>query len=58
LYHPRRDRWAEHFAWSGTAIVGQTPIGRVTVAILAMNHPAQLVASQSLMDAGLFPFPS
>ena len=30
LYHPRRDQWAEHFAWneSGTMMIGVTPTGR------------------------------
>jgi hypothetical protein len=37
LFHPRRDRWADHFTWNGTIIVGKTPVERVTVALLAMN---------------------
>ena len=33
LYHPRRDRWLEHFAWNedDTLIIGLTPTGRTTV---------------------------
>ena len=31
LFHPRRDRWKDHFAWRGIYIVGQTAIGRTTV---------------------------
>ncbi len=33
LYHPRRDRWDMHFAWSDdfTLIIGITPTGRATV---------------------------
>src|SRR5579885_826593 len=40
LYHPRRDRWEEHFAWSGdfTLIIGLTPTGRATVGALALNR--------------------
>jgi hypothetical protein len=39
LFHPRRDGWAEHFRLhlSGR-IEGRTPIGRATVARLAMNR--------------------
>lgn len=42
LFHPQRDRWAEHFAWTdgGTAISGLTPTGRATVGALRMNRPA------------------
>ena len=40
LFNPRRDRWEEHFRWSDdVVIVGITPIGRATVAALAMNRP-------------------
>jgi hypothetical protein len=38
LFHPRRDRWSEHFAWEGTMVIGRTAIGRATVQLLAMNH--------------------
>jgi len=40
LYHPRRDRWDEHFAWSGdfTLIIGLTPTGRATVDQLLLNR--------------------
>ncbi|MFO0589099.1 MAG: HNH endonuclease signature motif containing protein [Polyangiaceae bacterium] len=42
LYHPRRDRWEEHFCWSleFTVILGVSPIGRATVAALNLNRPA------------------
>src|SRR4051812_46698311 len=34
LFHPRRDRWTDHFRWNGTLILALTPVGRVTVAVL------------------------
>ena len=37
LFHPRRQRWDEHFERHGAALVGKTPTGRVTVQVLAMN---------------------
>ena len=39
LFHPRRERWAEHFVWSadGQTIIGTTPTGRATVQRLDMN---------------------
>jgi hypothetical protein len=37
LFHPRRDRWAEHFLLRGVRIQGPTPAGRATVHVLAIN---------------------
>ena len=39
LFNPRRDIWAEHFAWDMERIrvIGQTPTGRATVEILDLN---------------------
>ena len=37
LFHPRCDRWFDHFIRRGDLIVGLTPIGFGTVALLNMN---------------------
>jgi HNH endonuclease len=37
LFHPRTDVWSEHFAWEEAYLTGRSPIGRVTVQVLAMN---------------------
>ena len=42
LFHPRRDRWEEHFLLRGVYLEGITPIGRVTVRVLAMNDARRL----------------
>jgi hypothetical protein len=55
LFHPRRDRWADHFKWRDENLVGLTAIGRVTVAVLAINHPAQRAVRQALIAEGAFP---
>ena len=52
LFHPRRERWAEHFRYDGALLVGVTPIGRATIAVLAINHPLRVSARQALIDAG------
>jgi hypothetical protein len=39
LFHPRRQRWSDHFARRGAFIEGITPIGRATVRLLNMNAP-------------------
>lgn len=40
LFHPRRDRWDEHFVWSDDAseVLGLTPTGRATVVRLKLNR--------------------
>jgi hypothetical protein len=40
LFHPRRQRWSEHFAWNAdtTLIIGVTATGRATVEALRLNR--------------------
>jgi 5-methylcytosine-specific restriction endonuclease McrA len=47
LFNPRRDRWDDHFRWSGVFIVGQTPMGRATVRVLCMNSDDHLALRPS-----------
>jgi hypothetical protein len=39
LFNPRGERWADHFGWDAARlhIVGRTPTGRATVAMLDLN---------------------
>jgi hypothetical protein len=37
LFHPRHDKWHEHFALCGAEVVGRTERGRATVRLLHMN---------------------
>ena len=41
LFHPIRQRWADHFTWSEdqTLTLGLSPSGRATVVALQMNNP-------------------
>jgi hypothetical protein len=57
LFHPRSQRWEEHFSWSvdGTRIRGLTPIGRATVARLRMNRAAMTDARRLWVQAGWHP---
>lgn len=57
LYHPRTQRWHDHFRWSddGLLIIGLTPIGRATVVALDLNRPHQLVARQRWVLVGWHP---
>jgi 5-methylcytosine-specific restriction endonuclease McrA len=42
LFHPRRDRWRDHFGWRRVRVVGKTAIGRTTIEVLRMNSEDQL----------------
>src|SRR5262245_57094226 len=42
LFNPRTQVWAEHFRWDGERVVPLTPMGRATVAALALNRPVIL----------------
>src|SRR5438093_2816227 len=53
LFHPRRDRWAEHFARDGSRIVGKTPEGRTTVWLLEMKSADRCRLRELLLRLGL-----
>ena len=52
LFHPRVDRWHEHFAWQGAVLEGLTPVGRATLRTLALNDPTLIAVRQSLLEEG------
>ncbi len=55
LFNPRTDRRFEHFHWDGLTIAGDTPIGRVTIYVLAMNHTDDLATRSELRKRGFWP---
>lgn len=57
LFHPRHDRWNEHFRWSfdGTRIIGITPTGRATIDALQMNHPLIVSTRKLWVQVGIHP---
>jgi HNH endonuclease len=52
LFHPRRNRWEEHFAFQNTRIEGLTPTGRAAVQLLAMNDARRLELRLELLARG------
>ena len=50
LFHPRTDRWTEHFQFNGPRILGKTAIGRVTIQVLAMNAEDLLLFRAELLQ--------
>ena len=56
LFHPRRQRWLDHFAWDSTyTVVGLTPTGRATVEALQLNRPGLVNRRRILFAAGEHP---
>lgn len=55
LFHPRRDIWQDHFEWHGPELRGRTPVGRVTIEVLAINDPDIRAVRHQLMSEGLYP---
>ena len=54
LYHPRRHKWAYHFRFDGSLLIGRTAIGRTTIDVLQMNHPQLVALREILMAGGIF----
>jgi hypothetical protein len=52
LFHPRRDRWADHFSFRGAYIEGLSTSGRATVLVLGMNDARRLELRQELLAVG------
>lgn len=55
LFHPRRDRWTDHFEWHGAMLSANSDIGLVTIQVLAINQPDFAAVRLALMQEGEFP---
>ena len=57
FFDPRRQNWADHFAWTegGTRIIGLTPAGRATVTALELNWAILVAARRVWVAAGWHP---
>ncbi len=57
LYHPRQQRWSEHFAWNNdfSIVIGLTPTGRATVETLQLNREGVVNLRQVLYVIGEHP---
>ncbi len=54
LFHPRRDRWSEHFTLVGVRLRGLTATGRATVWLLQMNAERRLERRAELLKRGWY----
>ena len=57
LFHPRHDRWDEHFGVNleSGEVLGATAVGRATIACLRMNREIQRKARIAWCQLGLYP---
>jgi hypothetical protein len=57
LYHPRQQRWRDHFAWNDdfTLVIGLTPIGRATIEALQLNRDGVVNLRRILYAMGEHP---
>ena len=57
LFHPRQDRWSDHFLWSDDFVlmIGRTPTGRATVERLQLNREPNVEARRVMILAGKHP---
>ncbi len=52
VFNPRTQSWQEHFAFMGGEILGRTPVGRATAALLNMNEEPRLEMRSELLRSG------
>ncbi len=55
LFNPRRQKWQRHFRREGAYLVGMTSVGRVTIAVLAVNDTYPVLLRSALIKEGLSP---
>lgn len=55
LFHPRRDRWTDHFEWDSAVLKAKSAVGRVTTDVLRLNHPDAVAVREALIAEGLLP---
>ena len=49
VFNPRTEKWQDHFEMRESQILGRTPMGRATVAALAMNRPVAVAIRRGAM---------
>lgn len=56
LYHPRQQKWGEHFKVNDdTTLTGLTPEGRTTIAVLRINDEARVKPRYLALMLGEYP---
>lgn len=55
LFHPRRDRWSDHFTCEGTRVTGLTAVGRATIHVLNLNDARRMELRVQIMKSSALP---
>jgi hypothetical protein len=55
LFHPRKDRWSDHFRIQGELIEPISEVGQVTVGLLRLNAAERLAERKLLQSVGNYP---
>ncbi|MDZ4765581.1 MAG: HNH endonuclease signature motif containing protein [Chloroflexota bacterium] len=55
LFHPRKQRWKDHFRLHGAGIEPLTPEGRVTVFLLKLNDAERVIDRAGLIRLERYP---
>jgi hypothetical protein len=53
LFNPRADERRDHFQWRQATLLGLSPVGRVTIQVLAINAEERIAARAALIAEGL-----
>ncbi len=53
LYHPRQDRWNEHFYFNEAEFMPLTTVGQVTIRLLQLNRKDRVEERQLLLQVGI-----
>ncbi|MBI3301906.1 MAG: HNH endonuclease [Deltaproteobacteria bacterium] len=57
LFHPRQQRWQEHFTLQGVKIVPLSSTGRATATLLRLNAPERVLEREELLRARRYELP-
>ena len=55
LFHPRRERWVDHFKFQGAVIEPLTDEGKATVRLLKLNLDKRVAERRLLAAVGRYP---
>jgi hypothetical protein len=55
LFHPRKDRWADHFRLNGDFLEPCTEIGAATIRLLRLNAMERIAERRELQELGYYP---
>lgn len=55
LFHPRQDRWGDHFRITGPVLEPLTDVGMVTTNLLRLNHAARVIERKLLQALNRYP---